>query len=150
MERIIKAGPEHMIAVWEWRNDVTSRCMSLSSDYIPLEQHQKWYSRSLADPSKKLFIYETDGEPTAIVRFDIAEIDAEISVNVAPAQRGKGVGTRAIRAAIQAVRGVFPDIRTITANVKKINESSLNAFTKSEFKVTGESEGIVTLKHDFL
>jgi RimJ/RimL family protein N-acetyltransferase len=146
LEKVISASMEHITVVWEWRNDETSRYMSLSSDYVPWEQHQQWYTRTLSDPLKKLFIYEEDGEPMAVVRFDLAGNDAEISINVAPAHRGRGIGTRAIRAMVQKLIDVSPEIRSITAIVKKSNEGSLNAFTKNEFKPGGESSGVVTLK----
>lgn len=148
LERLIPAGLEHIEVIWGWRNDETTRHMSLSSDYVPWGQHQDWYSRAVTDLSKKMFIYELDGVAVAVIRFDIIGDSAEISINVASALRGKGIGTRAIREAIKMFKGISSsNIRTITATIKKVNEASLKTFFKNEFIIERETEDIVTLKH---
>lgn len=146
MESLIPASIEHMKMVWEWRNDKLCRAMSISPDYITWETHLKWYSNILTHPFKKLFIYSANNIAVAVVRFDLVGDTGEISINVSPEHRGKGIGTSAIGGSVIKIKEILPKTQTITAVVKKINAASLKAFLKNGFEVEEDKEGIVKLK----
>jgi RimJ/RimL family protein N-acetyltransferase len=68
------------------------------------------------------------------VRFDHADDRAEISVTVAPAARGTGVGTRAIRESSELMLAAFPALQAVTAAVHEDNAGSLLAFARAGYR----------------
>lgn len=84
-----------------WRNDPDVRASSFQSMVIPPEEHAEWFTRKLCDPNCLILIAEDDtGEPVGQVRFDVEGEEAEVSVTVAGAKRGQGLGGPLIRSAL--------------------------------------------------
>ncbi len=84
--------------VWEWRNEQATREASFNKEFIPFEEHERWFARKLADPNMRIFIAEDgQGDEVGYVRFDISKGEAEISVNIDKNERGKGYGIEIIR-----------------------------------------------------
>ena len=80
--------------VLDWANDPVTRSVSFTQSEILWEDHQPWFARRLADPGCRLLIGENaQGAPVGMVRFDLHEGVATISINIAPAHRGQGLGT---------------------------------------------------------
>ncbi len=76
-----------------WYNDPLTRENSRSRDATDSESHTAWLIKSLALPTRKLFIAEVDGMPVGTVRADEdGEGYAEVSYTVAPEARGQGYG----------------------------------------------------------
>jgi RimJ/RimL family protein N-acetyltransferase len=139
------ARPEDEELVLIWRNEVSTRAGSFSSEEISRDEHSRWFARKLADSNCKLLIVEEDGRPVGQVRLDRVEADkAEISIGLAPDARGRGVGREALRCAVlEAPRRL--GVTTVTAFVKHNNAASLAAFTAAGFRVIGESDDVVEL-----
>lgn len=55
--------------VLQWRNHADVRAMSLTTDEIPLDDHLRWWSQLLADPSRRALIYVVGGHPAGVVIF---------------------------------------------------------------------------------
>lgn len=125
------------VVLWAWRNDHSVRRASFHGDWISWDAHCAWLAARLDDPSSRLYVVELDGLPAAQVRFDLDGDAAEISVSVAPAARGRGVGTAAVRQACLRVAG-DTGIRSIVARVKNDNMTSLRLFEKAGFHDEGE------------
>jgi spore coat polysaccharide biosynthesis predicted glycosyltransferase SpsG/RimJ/RimL family protein N-acetyltransferase len=118
-----------------WRNDESVRHWSRSTEAIEEAQHQRWLRRTLDSPLERtLFVVERDGRPVGTVRFDHATDHAEISVTIAPAARGTGVGARAIRESSELALAAFPGVHAVTAAVHEDNAGSLRAFARAGFR----------------
>ena len=129
--------------IWKWRNDEQTRLMSFSSDLIPWESHSEWYKKALNNSNRVIYIYEL-GNPVAVVRFDIEDKIAEISINVSPKHRGKGVGTMAIRESLPCIKECGVDL--VIAKIKTINEPSIKCFTKVGFCLIEQNDNKITME----
>ncbi|MBU0457829.1 GNAT family N-acetyltransferase [Patescibacteria group bacterium] len=127
--------------LWEWANDPLVRAASFSTDSIPWEDHEKWFDKKMNDPDCKIYIAEVDGNPIGQVRFDCDDIDIVVNVNLAPEQRGKGLGAEMMKLGIkmyfEETKGSSPLVREINAFVKIDNEPSRKMFEKIGFKSLG-------------
>jgi len=115
--------------IFEWRNDELSRRMSHSSKIIEWENHNIWYSNSLDLKSRLLLICENDhNKKIAIIRFDISELHALISINLNPIQRGKGLAKSCLNRSIEFFAKEYIDIKNIIAEIKEDNIASQKLF----------------------
>lgn len=131
-----------------WANDPESRKNSFHSKTISQEEHFQWLAAKLADPNCRLWLASLPGFPQAgMVRFDLEQGRAEISVNLAPELRGQGMGSVLIRAACAKLFREDLTVESIIALVKSENHASLAAFAAANFVVQGKTEhlGIPTL-----
>src|SRR5439155_749158 len=89
----------------EWANDPETRAASFSQHLIEAREHARWLAATLASPNVRLLIGCEGERAVGQVRFVCdATGAAEISISVAPDTRGRGVGGRMLRAAIDAVK----------------------------------------------
>ncbi|HEX6239237.1 MAG TPA: GNAT family N-acetyltransferase [Polyangiales bacterium] len=128
------AEPGDARLLFEWANDPVARAQSFSQATIPWEDHERWFTRKLADARCLLLIAEdAQGKPIGQVRFDVAEdTSAVISVSMAPEQRGRGYGAEAIARACDALRARRGPI-TVLAYIRQDNLASQRAFTRAGF-----------------
>ena len=125
--------------LFELRNEISVRQASFNTNEISFEAHTTWLAKKLSDPRTVLYIAETDGRPTAQIRFDLEEHSvAEISIAVIPSQRGHGFGTRLISKATTYFFRENPQITRVHAYIKKNNEASLQSFMKAGYGVPHE------------
>lgn len=136
-----RAGLSDSRTLWTWRNAPDVRATAFTPDPIPWEDHERWFARKLDDPQCLLFIAEDD-EPLGQVRFDLDEsgTEAEISISVERAQRGRGLGTFLIERGVDAASAADPDLDTIHAYIKPGNEASVRAFVRAGFAPAGTRE----------
>lgn len=85
--------------LFDWRNDEETRRMSRDPSPLDWDRHCAWLERVLASDAHRLVIALHDGEPVASVRFDYGE-ETEYSIVIAPAWRGRGLATDALRLAL--------------------------------------------------
>ena len=130
--------------LFEWRNDPETRANSRNTGHVNLGEHTQWVRRSLMNPDRKLMIAKDgNGTPVATVRLDRCEDGSfELSWTVAPSQRGRGIGTAAIREFI----GLLPRPIHLRAEVKVANLASLKIAERAGMSVCGEREGLMLLE----
>jgi spore coat polysaccharide biosynthesis predicted glycosyltransferase SpsG len=121
-----------------WRNDPGTRAWSRVTTPVTPAEHETWLTRALADPDRRLLIAEYDGEPVGTVRFDRADAAWEVSITVAPEQRGR---RRALPVLLAAERTMAP--ATIRANIHRDNVASLALFRSAGYRETGVREWLV-------
>ncbi|MGB3492761.1 MAG: GNAT family protein [Elainellaceae cyanobacterium] len=123
--------------LWEWANDAIVRAASFSSDPIPWDSHIRWLSQKLNEPNCLFYIASDENNiPIGQVRFDVdpSEPDvAEISINLAPNQRGYGYGSKLIDIAIAHLFRTI-SIQRVRALIKPDNRASIAAFERSHFQ----------------
>ncbi len=143
--------------VFAWANDPVTRAASFTSAPIPWDTHRAWFAASLANPERHLLIAE-DPEvrattpaadaACAFLRLDLADAQdrgdavapdtpaAVISINVAPAARGQGVGRRALAAASATAQRL--GFRAVIAWIRPRNQASVRAFTAVGYAPAGQ------------
>jgi len=127
--------------IFEWRNEIHSREMSINSDKIDLESHKNWFYKKLKSNSTFLFIAEKNEDKIGIVRFDKTNCDTyEVSINLNPICRGKGYG----KAILNQITDIFLSKyknKIIVAEIKEINIASEKIFSYSGFKYIYKIDG---------
>jgi RimJ/RimL family protein N-acetyltransferase len=123
-----------------WRNDPDAVRFSVSGRGVTPAEHATWLQRRLADPDTDLWIAEERGTPVGQVRVDVEGGVGTVSIAVAPGERGRGVGTAALRAMV----GEFeadPAVLTLRALVHTENPASVRAFELAGFRRLERREG---------
>jgi spore coat polysaccharide biosynthesis predicted glycosyltransferase SpsG/RimJ/RimL family protein N-acetyltransferase len=111
----------------EWRNDPETLTWSRGHQPVPESVHRAWLRGALADPDRLLLIVASD-HPIGTVRFDRVDSDEwEVSITVAPKDRGKGLAGRLLMLGEGALRARHGEAR-ILANVHADNAASLTLF----------------------
>ena len=130
---IREAIEEDYKVVFEWRNDPLSREMFFESTPIAIDAHRSWFFDALQNKMLKLYIGEINQMPVGIVRFDLKKKnkEAEVSINVSPSMRGKGLGKELLISSIDNIEIVL-DVK-LFARVKIKNMASVNIFQSAGF-----------------
>mgnify|MGYP001112773166 CR=1 FL=1 len=121
--------------IFTWRNDETTRQMSFTTDKVDWSGHKKWLESSLQNNSRVLYIceYSSSNGRIGIVRFDIDNDIAIISINLNPLERGKGLSSICINKSIDKFLESHSGITRIVAEIKQSNLFSQYAFIRAGF-----------------
>ncbi|MFX3636806.1 MAG: N-acetyltransferase family protein [Candidatus Pristimantibacillus sp.] len=135
----------------EWilncRNDDETRSQSFSSHQITLEEHENWFSKSLSMDSRKILIVEIHDERVCMVRLDeISATEAEISINIAPQYRGRGLGSVIVRESSRQALLWKSGLLVITAFVKQSNKASLKCFANAGYEQINRNHDTIKLE----
>ena len=133
---IVTASLSHSRAIWEWRNDPTTRSMSRSKDLVSWEDHSSWYQKTIANPNRIIYVGITEQLPIGVVRFDSInnlEDSFEISININPAERGKELGLEVLKNSLHKLKQERPLVKRIIAEVRKENPASNRLFVSCNF-----------------
>jgi RimJ/RimL family protein N-acetyltransferase len=138
-------------ALWQWRNDPTTRAFSRSSAQVSWDDHLDWLTASLTRTDRVLLMIEDPGgtgegvETVGTVRWDLAGQEGEaeggheweVSITVAPQWRGQSLGGLLLRAAEQALSEVTrsrgTDVTAYLAVVHPDNLASVRLFETSAY-----------------
>ncbi len=115
------------------RNDPTARDASFEREPITRATHNAWLSSQLDDPARHLFIGEVGRGPNGVVRFDVQEKAATISIVLAPGSRGRGIGSRLIALGCMHLRRSV-EVRHVDAWIRSGNSASVSAFRNAGFR----------------
>ena len=122
-----------------WRNQPEVRASSRNTGEVQRAEHLEWLERTIADPARELLIVEADGEPVGQVRLDrLATGEFEVSVSLDSGAIGRGLGRRAIAAAVARLRDQTPGA-VVVAEVRAGNDRSLSAFRAAGFESSGDA-----------
>jgi UDP-2,4-diacetamido-2,4,6-trideoxy-beta-L-altropyranose hydrolase len=111
-----------------WRNHPEIRRYALDTAPIDAPTHREWLARTLADQNRVLLVAEHGDGPIAVIRYDIENTRAEVSIYVAPEAIGRGLGRAALAAAETWLRGARSDLKVLTARVVPDNTASARLF----------------------
>jgi UDP-2,4-diacetamido-2,4,6-trideoxy-beta-L-altropyranose hydrolase len=123
--------------IFQWANDNDARTASFSPNPINWDTHCNWLSQRLQDPNCLLLICGDDkGKCLGVVRFDLEEDEAIISINLDPGARGRGWGGFII---VRAVDVLFKryHISKVSAFIKVQNHRSTKTFERAGFSKKG-------------
>jgi UDP-MurNAc hydroxylase len=144
---VCRAKPEDSAEIWQWRNDPLTKLMSISGDETSWEVHSNWYQAALANPSCTIYIgYLGDTEKVGVCRFDVnlKENIAEVSINLNPEHRGKGLSHRLLAASMKEFLG--HQKIDLSAKIKKNNLASLKCFSTCGFVFEKEDTSYMTYR----
>jgi len=128
-----------------WRNDADAIRFSVSARPVSDAEHARWFSATLADPRKLLWVAEEQGVPVGQVRIDLEGDTGIFSIVVAPSARGRGVGKEMLRRALAEIKRERL-ATTMTALTHPDNVASIRAFEQVGFTRRGVSDaGFVVL-----
>ena len=128
--------------IFDWRNDDLTRKMFRTSELVQYEGHCKWFAATLKNANRCLLMCERkDGEPIAVVRFDIEGQSAELSINLSPLERGKGLAPKCLALAKDYFEKQYPFVSELIAEIKTLNLASRKSFEKVGFMIDKEEEG---------
>lgn len=132
--RVRRAGAVDVQRVFDWANDPVTRSVSFDRREIPWEVHQAWFAKKLDDASCWLLIGEdTVGRALGMVRFDVDDRIATISINLAPEHRQRGIGTALLLVACREFMSSGA-ASGVTALIKPDNLASQRAFHRAGFE----------------
>ena len=127
------AAPDDAARLLAWRNDGATRAQSRHGAEIGWDAHCQWLARMLADDGCVFLIGEVAGEAVGTVRFNRGEGGVwEVSIVMAPAARGRGLGGVLLGAGIGHLRTLYP-MAEILAAVRAGNQASEALFQRAGF-----------------
>jgi len=124
---------EDMRPVYEWRNDESTRRHSHSAAVIPYADHQRWYERVLADSQRALLIAEDQGRPVGVLRYDVTQDHALVSIYLVPGCSGAGYGPSILVAGSRWLAEEYPNTDYIIGEVLDDNVASHRAFREAGY-----------------
>lgn len=130
-----------------WRNDPISRAASLSTDEVPWDDHVAWLAASLTNPDRFLFIasIERVGQPPAAIgmtRFDVLPSVVEVSINLDPGHRGRGLSSTLLAESLDAFLAISNVELPLSATIRSQNEASIRLFAKARFQLVASGGGV--------
>lgn len=137
--KVRPATMEDALDVLEWRNDPTTRAMSRTTDVVEREGHLAWFERTIGSDRTSLLIGEHEGHKVGMVRIDA---DGEVSINLNPASRGKGLARPFLTAALDTAEGPF------IAEIKPENTASIRLFEGAGFYAVESGHELLRYRRD--
>ena len=132
--RLRMATMDDCEAIFRWRNAEETRRHIFNFEPISLDEHRRWFMESLENPDQQILIAELCGRSAGVLRYDIDERLALISIYTVPGiKEGYGLGTQIIRTGSDWLHRHFPDVHKIQAKVLPENVVSKKAFINAGY-----------------
>ena len=132
---IRRAEVNDSISIFHWRNDEKIRNVSKSSEIIPLTDHQNWFENVLRNTNCELLIGRLLNQVVGVVRFDIAENSAEVSIYLVPNSGFSGYGRSLLLSAEKWLKKNRPEVTALRAFVMRENTSSEKLFIDLNYQL---------------
>jgi RimJ/RimL family protein N-acetyltransferase len=144
---IRRVRPEDSSDLFAWRNDPQTREASIRQASISWDEHREWFNESLANPSRRIFVADISegygfAEPVGMCRFDTLGPSgtAEVSVNLNPNFRGRGLATPILNSAIGEYFRERGSPTDLLAKIRPSNVASVRAFGAAGFLYEGADD----------
>lgn len=138
--RLRLVNPEDCRFLYEWRNHPNARVASRFTKEIPYEEHMKWFSDSLNNQNRKIYIALEDEQRIGQVRFDKENGEAEVSITINPERYGQGYGSALIKMCSEKYFAEESDIEVLRAEIRPENPASIKIFQNSGYNRVGEKQ----------
>ncbi|WLG52394.1 UDP-2,4-diacetamido-2,4,6-trideoxy-beta-L-altropyranose hydrolase [Pseudomonas sp. FP1742] len=131
--QVRRATQDDAQLLFEGRNAEAVRRWSLDSHVIDWQRHQTWLAASLSNPQRLLLIAEADDGPVGVLRYDLDDARAEVSIYLFEGRLGLGWGRALLARGEAFVTAHWPQLEAITAQVLPANQPSLKVFREAGF-----------------
>lgn len=127
----------------QWANDPVVRANAFTPSLIPTEEHERWLAARLGTPTMfRIFIAEDQtGAPIGQIRFAREGSAAIIDYSIDRAFRGRGLAPALLRAGTRRIFAIWPDIDSVTGQVKPDNIASVRSFLAAGFSEEADPGG---------
>jgi len=126
--------------LYAWRNDPETRSRSRSSAELSWDHHLEWVHQVLARDDRKLLVVERAGIPVGTVRWDHIDRNVwEVSITVAPSERGRGYGPMVLACGETALEASAPLL--LVATIHQHNAASQRLFTRAGYLPDSPPDG---------
>lgn len=119
--------------VYGWRNHPDIRVHCRESDPIDYEVHAQWFKGACQSEHKLILIGELDNVPVGVIRFDIVENEAEVSIFMNPTLVSRGFGASILFHAEKFIKNNNPSISILNAEVLGGNIASHSLFFNGRY-----------------
>ena len=124
-----------------WRNDELTRNNSKNSDYVEINEHEKFIKEILTCQTRTQYILEYNNIPVGTIREDcMDENNFELSYTINPDYRGKKIGQVLMQIYLIDRKGQF------FCDVKNSNIPSIKMIEKLGFKLFNQTKNVNTYK----
>lgn len=132
--------------IYSWRNHPTIRKHSGSSNEIEWVEHEKWFANKCGQFHHPILIGHIQKQPIGVVRFDIRENVADVSIYRVPDSGHQGIGKNLLCKAEDWLKLNHPQVVAVHAWVLQENERSKRLFEKSHYVKHADSAQIEFVK----
>jgi len=141
--RVRRAAPADAELLFRWRNDEATRRWSRSPEVVDWGEHIRWFEASLAREGRLLLILDdAAGVPVGTVRWDRQrDGEWEVSITLAPSQRGRGLAAMVLRAGEEELIRVCGAGVLAHARVYVSNTASRKLFSRGGYDSAGPPDG---------
>lgn len=119
-----------------WRNERDAIRWSTTASAVEPDRHAVWFARMLEDAGRRVWIGEVDATPIGMVRIDVDDGVATVSVAVDAQRRGHGAGTGLLRALDRELVGDC-QVVSLRALVHPANAASAHIFERAGYVAAG-------------
>jgi hypothetical protein len=125
------------------RNENEARKNSNNSKKILLKDHKIWLKKKIKDKNSLYYIITSKNfEKIGVVRYDLEDIFAKVSINILKKYRNLGYGSIMLK----ETEKLFKKRIILVATVKKSNTKSLKIFKKNQYIIIKKTKQIVLVK----
>ena len=132
--------------IFEWRNDPTSRQMSINGDYISSIEHSQWFDAIFKSKSHLGVIGEINCSKIGIVFFYNDNDHVRVSINLNPLFRGKKLAAPLLEGAMHEARLMLPKVKHFFAEIKNTNHASIKIFAQNGFKLVNMNNEVAVYR----
>jgi len=126
-----KANSNDLTFFFELKTEKQSRINSLENKKITPSAHKNWFLQKIKNKKNILLVAIKNNNKIGIIRYDISEYFAEVSITIDLNFRGQGHGAKILKKSESFLKkGTI-----IISKVKKTNKISLVIFKKNAYKV---------------
>ena len=119
---------------YEWVNEEEVRRQSFDTGRISLEDHLRWFKKTLIDPLVTMLVFEFKNRKVGQIRFQkVANDTAIVSISINKEERGKGLASRIIKMGTEFFMERYNGF-TLQALIRKSNVGSIRSFEKAGFE----------------
>lgn len=117
-----------------WRNHPEVRKNSFNTNPISWDEHKKWFWTKIKDQNVTIYIAYYRKNKVGSIRFEVKDNVIRVSVMLNPAFLGRGIGSEIIRLGTEKFISEKRPKKSLIAEIKKDNITSIKAFQKAGFK----------------
>lgn len=123
--------------LFKWSNEKYVRKNSFNSNYIDLDEHEKWFLDKINDENCKMFIITKDNKDVGQIRIDIKNQIGIINYSIDFNYRGQGIGSEVLK-----IINIYTNNINLIGKVKKENKASVKAFENAGYERIDKGEYI--------